>query len=342
MNKRFIWADVIRIVAIYLIVVLHIINIPSPKKADFIFFIDLSLIHTCVPLMVMLSGSLLLRKVESYSTFFRKRVSRVVIPWITWTCIFTLITAISQTNFSVGNVVYIFHQIFIPFFWFIILVCALYLLTPALRLFVKKAKMKDIFFVVLLWFLAVCVLPYIRNTQAFPLQVDNGIVRLVIDFIGYFLIGFLIIKTQLKKNYLPLAIAIFVTSVLVTSAVGYYLAHWTMNYSFDVFDYISPGIVIVSVSLFFILYLAENSYQKSFTTFIKKGVLAGSNATLGIYFVHYLFLNRPPLPYFIQSPNVLHVSPDVDLFINGFIFFIISFVIIYLLQKIPFIKSIVT
>lgn len=338
MNNRFIWADIIRILAIYFIVVLHVVTLPSPQKADFLFFIVFTLIHTCVPLLVMVSGSLLLGKKESYLFFFRKRFVRVIVPWISWTSIFTIITAVSQANYTLGNSLDIFHHIFIPFFWFIVLVCALYVLTPALRIFVQKAKIQDTLFVIVLWFISISILPSLRDTQAFPWHVDNGVVRLVIDFIGYFLLGFLLVKIKQKRHYLFFSIAIFILSVLLTSFVAFYLTHTIKEYAVDTFAYISPGIVIATASLFFLLYQLEAYYQKFFTAVIKKVLRRISKATLGIYFIHYFFLNRPPLPQFVKTTSFIHISSDIDLFINGFFLFAISFLLIYLLQKIPIIS----
>jgi hypothetical protein len=70
-----------------------------------------------------------------------------------------------------------------------------------LRVFAQAAKSKDILLVILLWYAALSLLPYIRNTQAFPLYVGTGIVQLAVNFIGYFLLGFLIVNNgKLQKN----------------------------------------------------------------------------------------------------------------------------------------------
>ncbi len=331
MSKRLVWADLVRIFAIYNILVLHVLQLPNASHTNYIFFIGVTLADTCVPLLVMLSGSLLISKQESYATFFRKRVSHVVIPWITWSCIFTAISLYFQGSSNLSSIVYTFHLIFVPFFWFIVLVCALYCITPALRIFVHAAKLRDIFLIVLLWFITVCVLPYVRDTQAFPLHVDNGIVRLVINFIGYFLIGFLISKMKRQKKYLLLTGVLFIVGLGIRRL---YLSTGS--------DFIDPGLLIVSVSLFSFIYLLEDFYQQRFNPPTKKIISVISNATLGIYFVHYLFLNRAPLPTLLPTTSLVHFSHDIDFFSNGFIFFILSFIIIFLLQKIPYIKQLVT
>lgn len=333
MSNRLVWADITRILAIYLILVLHFNSVSDLSQTNFIYCVGLTLADTCVPLLVMLSGALLLGKQESYTVFIKKRVSRVVVPWIVWTCIFTAITLYFQANSSFGHIFSVFHMIFVPFFWFIVLVCALYALTPALRIFVHAANIKDILIVVLLWFLTLSVLPYIRNTQAFPLNIGNGVVQLVINFIGYFLIGFLIAKMRRQKKYMVILAIIFLVSLVGRSILVYLSIHNHVNL-LSGSDFIDPGLIILSVSLFSFVYILEDVYQHFFNSWVKNKLSLISNATLGIYFVHYLFLNRAPLPTFLPTISPIHVSYNIDAFMNAFIFFIISFLIIFGLQKI--------
>jgi len=337
MKERIVWADIVRIVGIYFIIVLHVATGPLPSKANFLFFINMTLIHICVPLLIMLSGALLIGKKESYKIFFNKRIKRVIIPWITWSCLFTLLVVSIHADYNVNNIFAMFRTIFIQLNWFIILICSLYLLTPAIRIFAQNAKTKDVLMVVLLWFFSVSLLPTLRDTAAFPLSTDNGIVRLVISFIGYFFLGFLITKIQLQKYIMPLFI-IFIISVLVTSAYGYYSSINNFLHASMVFDYIAPGIIAVSLSFFSLLYSMEKIYQRLFTSFIKKLLFSISNAALGIYFIHYLFLNRAPLPVLLKNTSYITISYDIDLFINGFLIFVVSFAIIFSLQKIPKVK----
>ena len=341
MDKRLIWADIVRILAVYFIVVLHVVSIPNPLQTNFIYSMGITIADTCVPLLVMLSGALLIGRQESYQTFLRKRVSRVVVPWVTWTAIFTVIVVYFQATISFGSIIHVFHLLFIPFFWFIVLVCSLYAITPALRIFARSAKTRDIFIVILLWYAALSLLPTIRNTQAFPLHVGDNVVQLVVNFIGYFLLGYLISKIKLQKKYVPLIVMLFLLSFLGRSFLEYYSTH-SHQQLISGSDFIDPTLVIVSSSLFSLLYLGEEIYQKISNSFIRNSLPIISRATLGIYFVHYLFLNREPLPMFIETTSLVHISYNIDMFINAFIFYIISLFIILVLVKIPLIKNLVT
>ena len=85
MGKRFVWADLLRIFAIYLIIIIHL---QLPLYSDTRYpegLIITPLIYVCVPLFFMLSGALLLGKSESYKYFFKKRLTKVIFPWISST-----------------------------------------------------------------------------------------------------------------------------------------------------------------------------------------------------------------------------------------------------------------
>lgn len=336
------WADIVRILAIYFIIVIHVITVNTSISTDFILLIELTLIHTCVPLFVMLSGALLLGKKESYQTFFRKRIFRVFLPWLTWTGIFTIISVAYKNNYSLSNILHTFHIIFFPFFWFLPMLFALYMLTPALRIFVQRAKTRDILFLIILWFLGTSIIPYVRNTEAFPIVVDNGILRQVVEYIGYFLLGFWMIKLPLQKKHLRLLVILFFSGILFTIGVSYFQA---MGNSGKVvgnfYDYRAPGIVLVTAALFGMIYLTEKYFQRAFNAHGKKAIVAVSNASFGIYFIHYLFLNRSPLPALIETTHLIVVSSDIDFILNGTILFIISFISIFCLQKLRCLKRII-
>src|SRR5258708_2847011 len=229
----------------------------------------LTIADTCVTLLVMVSGSLLLGKQESYSVFFRKRVSRVVIPWITWTILFTALVVFFQGSVSFVSVIHTFQLIFIPFFWFIILICCLYAITPALRIFVQAAKTRDIMIVVLLWYTALSLLPYLKNTEAFPLYTGNDVVQLTVNFIGYFLLGYLLTARRPRKYHLPFSGTTFLISFIIRSLLAYYSFHGKINL-LGGSNFIDPCLVIVSASLFYLIYQGEAFFKQHFNAKIKR------------------------------------------------------------------------
>lgn len=127
---RIYYLDILRILAIFLVVVVHTSVLPSTLSiTTFPSFLLFSLAKTCVPLFLMVSGALLLGKQESYQSFFSKRAMRILIPWIIWCLVFFWIEGGEQGMFGV----------LLTRFWFLPLIAGLYLLTPFLRLALQHA-----------------------------------------------------------------------------------------------------------------------------------------------------------------------------------------------------------
>jgi len=144
-KKRFIWADVLRILAIYLVIVVHSFpsaNFSRDLTTSWPFIISFTIAKTCVPLFVMLSGALLLGKTETYKLFFKKRIGKVLIPWVIWTLIY-MFWNYNVNHYAASTIPqwkYFFELTFLSQLWFLPLIFSLYLMTPLLRLITAKFK----------------------------------------------------------------------------------------------------------------------------------------------------------------------------------------------------------
>ena len=143
-SSRLLWADVVRILAIYLVVATHSSGANNFTKIG-------------VPLFVLLSGSLLLPKQETYKTFFKKRVLKVLVPWIIWTFLYMAFNFYfhDYRPASVSDWKYFFELTFLTQLWFLPLIFGLYLITPAIKIFNNSAKKIDRIYILIFWFLSV-------------------------------------------------------------------------------------------------------------------------------------------------------------------------------------------
>jgi surface polysaccharide O-acyltransferase-like enzyme len=331
-KKRLLWADVLRIAAIYLVLVKHTSNEPTKFSPDQIgVFISIALATSCVPLFVMLSGALLLNtKDENYKTFFSKRLARAIIPWIAWTLIYSLIHFYSGHDQSLLTLVRIFRETLFSF-WFLPLITGLYLITPATRIFVQSARPRDIAFIISLWFLTVSLLPHLRNTLAFPLRVDDSLLRQVVSYFGYFLMGYLFVSLKQKKHGIFFPLILLITGLVV--ALFYRSSGFTEGF-------ITPGIVIITAALFNLVYISFTNLDHKLNTSIRSVITTISQAVFGIYFIHtllvYAFRNAS------DSFYIINLYKPLDNFINGILLFFASFIIIFILRQIPFLKKIIS
>ncbi len=331
-KNRFIWADVVRVFAIYLVIVVHSTLFPtqlnSTAAALRLFFFNVA--ATCVPLFVMLSGSLLLGKKESYGSFFSKRIVRLLLPWVSWTLIYFL------ANFHIQNVLGLARQFATTFesFWFLPMILGLYCLTPALRIFTKAAQKRDIWLIIILWFFVVSFMPYDRNSLAFPRQVDDGLLRQVINYLGSYLLGFQLTTTKILRNRI-VSFAMIAVGAIWCVIGTILISRGTPVLLGDFYRYISPGIVFSSVGIFTLILHSQEFFVKKMSTRMTNIVRPASSCALGVYFIH---------PFIQQGIHRL-LGGDIfssniffDNYANGVVIFLISLGIIMLLYQIRLLR----
>lgn len=302
-KNRWVWVDAARVLAIYLVIVVHTsANLPIFSRLG-------------VPLFVMLSGAMLLTKNESYSDFWSKRLLRLLKPWMFWALVITLFEIfIKKTvyNSFLGLLRFNFVKI-----WFVPMLFGLYLLTPALRILVKRARMADLWWLIGLWFITISIWPYFRNTAAFPLVSDNGLVRQVVQFSGYYLLGWVMIRQNWwgkNVNAALMAVGILITAIASRTNIEF-------------LNYLAPGIILLSMGVFGLLTNMKIYIQKTVKGKKAEILAITSKTSLGVYFTHPLILYLIPLNIYFGG------------WISAFLLLVISVVMILILQMVPGLKK---
>lgn len=336
-EQRHVWPDLIRIIAIYLVIVVHISIVPkSLSSGSLPTFALYAIAKTCVPLFVMLSGALLLSKQETYPIFFKKRLLRIVLPWITWTCIYTIFYLSTMKDISAEIFIQTFKEALLSF-WFIPMIVGLYLLTPSMRIFVQHAKQEELFFIIVLWFFVISFLPFTRDSLAFPRHVDNSLLRQIISYSGYFLLGYFLTLFRPFSRFFLFSFLLTGLGLLwtVDAVFGQSLFnHGTLVESY--FNYISPSMVILSLGLFSLLILLGDLLENVCSSSQKFWIQTVSTAALGIYFVEF-WVQQVVEKIYTRHPVSIFI-PGLNNMVNGLFLFALSFVVIYVLQKIPFVR----
>lgn len=94
-NKRIIWLDFVKFIAISMMIAVHCTDNVTPTERSEAWY-NLwgsfygSFMRPAIPLFVMVTGALLLPVKENISTFYTKRLTRLVIPFIVWSVLYNL------------------------------------------------------------------------------------------------------------------------------------------------------------------------------------------------------------------------------------------------------------
>lgn len=259
LQRRIVWLDWLRLLALFMVIMVHccdpVLFNPDPNfkaepGAGFWGAIWQASLRPCVPIFACLTGALLLpMKNISMGAFYKKRLGRVVWPFLIWSilyCLFPFIvmnmggTATTVQSFFVSatepsasladalsNIatiplrfaVYNLHM------WYVFLIIGLYLYLPIFSAWVERATMHQKLGFLVLWALSLC-LPYATHISPQLLgQCDwnsFGMLYYFAGFSGYMLLGH-VIATMPEwswKRTLAIALPTWILGYLGT-LVGY-------------------------------------------------------------------------------------------------------------------------
>jgi surface polysaccharide O-acyltransferase-like enzyme len=195
--SRYLWADFVRNIGILLVILGHVSATvvqrwkdvtPADWMAGNVYNV---IARSCVPLLFMVSGALLLPRQESIRDFYSKRFKKVIIPFLFWSVLYLLIKENWYSGTSLVNAIKAIILTIVTkpaeyHLWFMYELFAVYLLTPILRVLVNKAGDEILWYFIAIWFIFG---PFMRLVQYFA--VVNFIFDLgyLTGYIGYFLLG---------------------------------------------------------------------------------------------------------------------------------------------------------
>lgn len=235
-----------------------------------------SLSRICVPLFVLISGMFLIGRNETFLQSYKKRISRILVPIIVWTFIYltyqALVNYIIDGDFGLIDLVKSLI-LGVPFYhmWYLYMIIGLYLCIPILNNFIiPKLSRKN------LWILSCVLLAFGILNVGYNFLLDNKPIFFLwfFDYLGYFLLGYLIKDSNLKIPSQVL-IGAFLISSFSISILTYFTAK-NFN-SFYFYEYLSPFVIVSSLSIYTLF--NQISIKQNFLSKIE-------HLTLGVYLVH--------------------------------------------------------
>ena len=322
-NKRIIWLDFVKFIAISMMIAVHCTDNVTPTERSEAWY-NLwgsfygSFMRPAMPLFVMVTGALLLPVKENISTFYTKRLTRLVIPFIVWSVLYNLfpwITGLLGLSPTIINDFFAWAEpdqsfsgalhniLMIPFnfsmlavqMWYVYLLIGLYLYMPFFSAWVKQASVKEQKIFLTLWFISLFI-PYLREYLTKDLWGtcswnEFGLLYYFAGFNGYLLLGYYIKNNDINFSWGKLAvigIPSFIIGYCITflgfksiTAIPGQPAELVELF----FTYCSPNVLLMTLPIFLVI---KKNHFKSVT--IRRFTINISTCTLGIWMSHYLFL----------------------------------------------------
>jgi len=305
--------DFTRIIACFMVVVLHVSATGVAAFGhDWAYFNTYdSLVRSCVPLFLMLSGALLLGREEGVKAFYTKRFIRIFPPLIFWSVFYVLwktrltgdYSGLSASMVSVFKGPAYFHL------WYLYALVGIYLFIPFMAKIYRHSTDAEKLIYLSIWFVVASVIPLV--TYFYPGVGDLASVYGLSSFAG--LSGFVFlgayvfdrIQTQQAPTVLVDAAGFLICAVCTALATyGLSLRDGVPNQLF--FSYLSPFVVVGSI-FGFRLFVELGARLARHAKVLN--VLAGS--TLGVYCLHIFVMNRLSIVYgpLIEGHSMLWIIP---------------------------------
>ena len=299
-----------------------------------------SLARPCVPLFVMASGFLLLspeKTDEPLSVFFKKRLSRIGLPFIFWgITYFAWRFLVNDEAFAYGSIIQGFNTGPYYHFWFLYMLIGLYLITPILRVVVAHSERKIIKYFLAVWFLGTAVIPLLNLQPSFSL--DSNLFVFV-GWIGYFLLGAFLKSVKIKTLFFCTILSIgwiltMVATYFITASIG-----GLSGYFF--YDYLSANVIMASVGLFMLLYRVPRRQLENISSRAKWLIHKIGQNTLSIFMLHVIILESFQRGFFGFKISVTTINPAIEIpLITGVTLFV-CLGIVWSVKKIPFVERII-
>ena len=362
--KRIVWADLLRFVAIMMVICIHCsdpFNVSPEARSNPEYNLWGSIygafLRPCVPLFVMLTGMLLLPIQQDMGQFYKKRMMRVIVPFLIWSLLynlFPLLTGIMGWNSSILTKMFAYagenpsqswesslHNIYmIPFnfnvytipLWYIYMLIGLYLFMPFFSAWLKQATDKQMKVFLFIWgitlFLPYCneyISNYILGTCAWN---NFGTLYYFAGFNGYLLLGYYLNannKLTIGKTII-LSVILFVIGYVITY-IGFRDMTSKPNISEEqmelFFLYCTPNVLLMTVAVFILVQKIQ--IRSPFITSMLSNM---TKCGLGIYMIHYFILG---IGYVIIEKINLPIAFQIPT--TGILVFILSWRIVSLFYR---------
>lgn len=282
--------DYIRVIAIFFVVCIHsmgLINVEVDEGNTHAKLINavMSIISCGVPLFVMLSGALLLGKVEPVTIFLKKRLARVVLPFLVWSIIVGALLYYQDGGRSFWG--YLQYEVKMTLtkgvhgiYWYVYAIIGLYFLTPVLRILINSRRGGEwtIIYISVLTLLVTIVGNYFPEITLLSNWTSKNMPLLFYYVFGYY------IASIVRNGYNTFNFKIF------------FLVIFPLFYAVDVFlTYNSIEIfgmnVLLSVSIFGLLLTLPISNQLNQLYPFRHIIIRIAKYSYGIYLSHFVIIS---------------------------------------------------
>lgn len=349
-TSRYNYIDVLRVISSLMVIATHVImHYISCFKVHSIPWSSLMvgkvITQFAVPVFFMISGATIFSSTreEAYGSFIKRRLSKIAIPFLTYSVIYYLFYVFVKKEYALG-VGEFFKRFFDKdiqgHFWYLYALIPLYFFYPALKKCVQALSKNKLLSLIIAIFVIDSAIPLINQLLALFCDFEINLYsfgRMGV-YLNYTLIGYYIhtYVAPTKKNAALAALG-GILSGFAMVALTYYTSGKKIDQQW--IDILLSFVVIQSVG---VMIIAKCAYEnKVFKPFAQNMLSNLGMLSFSAYLVHMLVLRTIQINI---SQDFMKTLPNTDAAVVIVAIFVITVIICYLwsfiVSKIPLIKKI--
>lgn len=257
--KYFEYMDILRILATFAVVFLHVSS--QNRKASvidsfnwYVFNIQEAGTRWAVPVFVMISGAVFLGRKQPIEKLYKKNIFRILTALIFWSGFYAIAKLITSHDlqkaakqFITGN----FHQ------WFLFMIIGLYMIVPFLNKIVESKKLTEYF--LLIYLVLTIVLPHSISLfslyhpflgSAFKTALANMNYHFALGYSGYFVLGYYLNNIKISEKAEKIIYALGVLGYLITAFGTIAICYGKETENSMLFTNTTPNVFMMALAVF--------------------------------------------------------------------------------------------
>lgn len=354
-NKdEILWVHGVRAIAIFSVIFLHasallLIESEFASYSWWVGNIYNSFVRMAVPIFFMISGFLILSKDEATYVFYKKRVSKVLAPFIVWTIFYSVWLHLYRAGLPYAEYDWssVSRHLWQPSYyhmWFLYILFAFYLAMPVFKRIIDVQNRSLVKKIVFAWFILFYILPipyyfaadsFLSTDQQAKIAADLFILSKFVNFFGYLYLGYLLGTMKITRNHFIASCWIVLLGYLVIVFGCYYATLRDGGVLNEYFYGNSPGIVIYAIASFIVMRYLLEMKAVNFNDKYKSTIILLGTVSFGVYLLHPLImdiLNSDMLGFRLSATGA---APLASTIVYTSVTIVVCVIGVYWVRKVP-------
>ena len=347
-RQRTPYLDILRVLACLLVILIHTpirqydtyYNTPSLAGALYTVLVAVN-----CNLFFMITGALLLPVKMTGRRFVKRRLTVVLPPLVVWTVVYLLEHALLLHNFTPRLLTSILFHPVEGLLWYVYVLAVIYVTLPLVSRCIDAIGKRGVEVILVLWVLS-SFIPYQHGVFMEASQWSHNMFGAFANYYGYVLLGYYMHRYGLPlftrqhgwKWALLLAFGIVVMPLFEFLVQGRFGISWQQHLDTITNDISVNNIAMATLLFALVQRFAPERYDRQNRPMTATWWPMLSKCTFGIYLSQMIVLRQIVWPL---TPWLGRTHWVVDSLVSGVITFIICFLLVFILRRLPLRRYIV-